>query len=67
MRPGKGGDGEQRKPLIPSPPPFFHFVLLSLQFGAITRLEALATSANKAQDLTTSNANSVMIHQELMS
>ena len=31
-----GGDGEKRKPLIPSPslsphPSFFHFVLLSLQ------------------------------------
>ena len=27
----KGGDGEKRKPLIPSPSSFFHFVLLSLQ------------------------------------
>ena len=27
----KGGDGEKRKPLIPSPSAFFHFVLLSLQ------------------------------------
>ena len=26
-----GGDGEKRKPLIPSPSSFFHFVLLSLQ------------------------------------
>ena len=27
----KGGDGEKRKSLIPSPSSFFHFVLLSLQ------------------------------------
>ena len=27
----KGGDGEKRKPLIPSPSPFFYFVFLSLQ------------------------------------
>ena len=27
----KGGVGEKRKPLIPSPSSFFHFVLLSLQ------------------------------------
>ena len=27
----KGGDVEKRKPLIPSPSSFFHFVLLSLQ------------------------------------
>ena len=28
-----GGDGEKRKPLIPSPSSFFHFLLLSLQLS----------------------------------
>ena len=51
----KGGDGEKRKPLIPCPPPSFILFCCRFNFGAITRLETLATPANKAQDLTTSN------------
>ena len=51
----KGGDGEKRKPLIPYPPPSFILFCCRFNFGAITRLETLATLANKAQDLTTSN------------
>ena len=62
----KGGDGEKRKPLIPSPLTSFILFCCRSNFGAITRLETLTTPANKAQDLTTSNDyhNSLMIHQE---
>ena len=47
---------------LPPPPSFILFCCCS-NFGAITRLETLATPANEAQDLTTSNDNSLMIYQ----
>ena len=49
-----------------APPPSFILFCCRSNFGAITRLETLATPANKAQDLTTNNDyhNSLMIHQE---
>ena len=47
---------------LPPPPSFILFCCRS-NFGAITRLETLATPANEAQDLTTSNDNSLMIYQ----
>ena len=52
-----GGNGEKRKPLISC----------RSNFHAINRLEMLATPANEAQNLTTSNKNSLMIHQEPLS
>ena len=62
-----GGDGEKRKPLIPYPPPSFILFCCRSNFGAITLWETLATPANEAQDLTTSNDNSLMIYQAPMS
>ena len=47
---------------LPPPPSFILFCCRS-NFGAITRLETLVTPANEAQDLTTSNDNSLMIYQ----
>ena len=49
------------------PPPFFILFCCRSNFGAITLLETLATPANEAQDLTTSNDNSLMIYQAPMS
>ena len=60
-----------RKGNLLSPPHPLSFILFCCRskFGAITRLETLATPANKAQDLTTSNDyhNSLMIHQKPLS
>ena len=54
--------GRKGNLLSPPPPPSLLFCCRS-NFGAITRLETLATPANEAQDLTTSNDNSLMIRQ----
>ena len=53
--------------LFPPPPPSFILFCCRSNFGAITRWETLATPANKAQDLPTSNDNSLMIYQKPMS
>ena len=59
--------GRKGNLLSPPPPPSFILFCCRSNFGAIPQLETLATPANKAQDLTTSNDNSLMIHQEPLS
>ena len=61
--------GRKGNLLSSSHPPSLILFCCRSNFGAITRLETLATPANKAQDLTTSNDyhNSLMIHQEPLS
>ena len=59
--------GRKGNLLSPPPPPSFIFFCCRSNFRAITRLEMLATPANGAQDLTTSNKNSLRIHQEPLS
>ena len=59
--------GRKGNLLSPPPPPSFILFCCRSNFGAIPQLQTLATPANKAQDLTTSNDNSLMIHQEPLS
>ena len=54
------GMGRKGNLLSPPPPPSFILFCCRYNFGAITRLETLATPANEAQDLTTSNDNIVL-------
>ena len=56
--------GRKGNLLSPPPPPSFILFCCRSNFRAITRSETLTTPANKAQDLMTSNDNSLMIHQE---
>ena len=65
--PGMKREEMGRKANLLSPPPSLILFRCRSNFGAITRLETLATPANKGQDLTTNNDTSILIHQEPMS
>ena len=57
--------GRKGNLLSPPPPPSFILFSCLSNCGAIIRLETLATLANEAQNLTTSNDNSLMCHELL--